>query len=35
MLEVIVASGITAGNATLFIAQNGSISNFIQALAEL
>jgi hypothetical protein len=35
MLEVIVASGITAGNATLFIAQNGSILNFIQALAEL
>ena len=35
MLEVTVASGITAGNATLFITQAGSISNFIQALAEL
>jgi len=35
MLAVGVASGITAGNGTLFITQNGSSSNFIQASAEL
>ena len=35
MLAVGVASGITAGNATLFMTQSGSISNFIQASIEL
>jgi len=35
MLAVGVASGITAGNGTLFITQNNSSSNFIQASAEL
>jgi hypothetical protein len=35
MLAVGVASGLSAGNGTLFITQNGSSSNFIQATAEL
>jgi len=35
MLAVGVASGISAGNATLFMTQSGSISNFIQASIEL
>jgi hypothetical protein len=35
MLGVNVASGITAGNGTIFITQNGSSSNFIQASIEL
>jgi len=35
MLAVGVASGLSAGNGTLFITQNGSSSNFIQASIEL
>jgi hypothetical protein len=35
MVGVGVASGLSAGNGTLFITQNGSSSNFIQATAEL
>jgi hypothetical protein len=35
MLGVGVASGLTAGNGTIFITQNGSSSHFIQATAEL
>jgi len=35
MVGVGVASGLSAGDGTIFITQNGSSSNFIQASAEL